>query len=136
MLLALVAVLAAYVLAVEASNLANPGLSPIPKAGFGEAKEKVDMAIEKLQDDIGNAADIQEIERLEKSLAGAMELRRTMEISERLNVATGEEKERLEAELRESMDRLREYTGDRRMHTVIAPDQVWPHLAESPEDGG
>ena len=87
-----------------------------------QAKQNLDKTIEKLQDDIDKSTDQKEIEKLEKVLAGAVDLKATVTIGEQLKTATDEDKERLTTELKDKMDKLKEHAGDRYTHTVITPD--------------
>ena len=86
------------------------------------AKERLQEIIDKLHADIAKDNNIEEIERLEKMLAGAMDFKNATQIVEQLSTATGETQQELLADLKEVEARLHEHAGDRVAHTVIVPE--------------
>lgn len=87
------------------------------------AKERLQELIDKLHADIAKGGNAGEIERLEKLLAGAMDLKNATQIAEQLSTATGGEQEQLLAHLKEAEAKLREHAGSRTAHTVIVPEE-------------
>ena len=87
------------------------------------AKERLQEIIDKLHADIAKEDNTEEIERLEKLLAGAMDFKNATQIAEQLSTATGGEQEQLLAHLKEAEVKLREHAGNRTAHTVIVPEE-------------
>lgn len=87
------------------------------------AKERLQEIIDKLHADIAKEDNAEEIERLEKLLAGAMDFKNATQIAEQLSTATGGEQEQLLAHLKEAEVKLREHAGNRTAHTVIVPEE-------------
>ena len=87
------------------------------------AKERLQEIIDKLHADIAKEDNAEEIERLEKLLAGAMDFKNATQIAEQLSTVTGGEQEQLLAHLKEAEAKLREHAGNRTAHTVIVPEE-------------
>lgn len=86
------------------------------------AKERLQEIIDKLHADIAKENSTEEIERLEKLLAGARDFKDATQIVEQLSTATDETQQELLADLKAVEGRLREHAGDRVAHTVIVPE--------------
>ena len=87
------------------------------------AKESLQKMIDNLQADIAKTDNSEELERLDKMLSGAIDLKNATDIAERLAAdTTADEQKQLLADLKEVEAKLREHAGDRSIHTVITPE--------------
>ena len=83
------------------------------------AKKQLETMITKIQEDIDKSTVQEEIERLEKLLAGAQDLKTVVDIGDQLKTASDDEKAQLEAQLATKIEDLKEHAGDRYTYTNI-----------------
>ncbi len=83
------------------------------------AKEQLQETIDRLNADIAKEGNPEELERLNRLLSGAMDLKNATQIAEQLSAATGEEQKDLLARLQDVEERLRVHAGNRTAEIVI-----------------
>ncbi len=83
------------------------------------AEEQLQETIDRLNADIAKESNPEELERLNRLLSGAMDLKNATQIAEQLSAATGEEQKDLLAKLQDVEERLRVHAGNRTAEIVI-----------------